>query len=53
MYMLKLAGSILIIGTGILAGMSAADRVRQQYEEMRELQTLLYALRTLRRTDAV
>ena len=46
MYMLKLAGSILIIGTGILAGMSAADRVRQQYEEMRELQTLLYALRS-------
>ena len=44
--MLKLAGSILIIGTGILAGMSAADRVRQQYEEMRELQTLLYALRS-------
>ena len=47
MYMFKaLLASILIIGHRHSAGMSAADRVRQQYEEMRELQTLLYALRS-------
>ncbi len=44
--MLKLAGSLLIIGTTTLWGMAAAERLREQYEQMRLLQSLLYALRS-------
>lgn len=44
--MLKLAGSLLIIGATTLWGMAAAERLREQYEQMRLLQSLLYALRS-------
>ena len=43
--MLKAAGSILIIAATTLWGMKAAERVREQYEQMRLLQSVLYALR--------
>ncbi len=43
--MLKVAGSILIIGATTLWGMTAADKVREQYEQMRLMQSVLYALR--------
>lgn len=43
--MLKAAGSILIIAATTLWGMRAAERVREQYEQMRLLQSVLYALR--------
>ena len=44
--MLKLAGSLLIIGATTLWGMAAAEGLRDQYEQMRLLQSLLYALRS-------
>lgn len=44
--MLKLAGSALIIAATTLFGMAMADRVRGQYEQMRLLKTVLYALRS-------
>ena len=44
--MLKLAGSLLIIGATTLWGMAAAARLREQYEQMRLLQSLLYVLRS-------
>ena len=44
--MLKLAGAVLIMAASLLAGMSAAEHVQDEYEAMRHIRGVLYALRS-------
>lgn len=44
--MLKLAGGVLIMAASLLAGMSAAEHVQDEYEAMRHIRGVLYALRS-------